>query len=171
MSTPISRRNFIKTAGTGSLAALLGAPRNAHAGNTHDRIRVGLIGAGGRGTGAGIIDCAEADPTMDVDGTDAAQSNRNLLLSDKAEVDTKPELEIYADDVKCSHGATVGQLDETALFYLRSRGIDTESARHLLIFAFLRELLGRAGTPALARRMERMLVGGLPEFDELESLL
>jgi len=105
------------------------------------------------------------------DGTDAAQSNRNLLLSDKAEVDTKPELEIYADDVKCSHGATVGQLDETALFYLRSRGIDTESARHLLIFAFLRELLARAEVPALARRMERMLVGGLPEFDELESLL
>ncbi len=105
------------------------------------------------------------------DGTDAAQSNRNLLLSDKAEIDTKPELEIYADDVKCSHGATVGQLDETALFYLRSRGIDTESARHLLIFAFLRELLGRTNTPALARRMERMLVGGLPEFDELESLL
>lgn len=105
------------------------------------------------------------------DGTDAAQSNRNLLLSDKAEVDTKPELVIYADDVKCSHGATVGQLDETALFYLRSRGIDTESARHLLIFAFLRELLGRTEAPALARRMERMLVGGLPEFDELESLL
>ena len=104
------------------------------------------------------------------DGTDAAQSNRNLLLSDKAEVDTKPELEIYADDVKCSHGATVGQLDETALFYLRSRGIGTESARHLLIFAFLRELLGRADTPALAHRMERMLVGGLPEFDELETL-
>ncbi len=105
------------------------------------------------------------------DGTDASQSNRNLLLSDSAEVDTKPELEIYADDVKCSHGATVGQLDESALFYLRSRGLDTETARHLLIFAFLREVLTGAGNPALARRMERMLLGSLPEFAELETLL
>ncbi len=105
------------------------------------------------------------------DGTDAAQSNRNLLLSDGAEVDTKPELEIYADDVKCSHGATVGQLDRTALFYLRSRGLDVETARHLLTFAFLREIVARAENAALGRRMERMLVGGLPEFGELESLL
>ena len=58
------------------------------------------------------------------DGTDAAQSNRNLLLSQNAEIDTKPQLEIYADDVKCTHGATVGRLDEEAVFYLRSRGID-----------------------------------------------
>lgn len=105
------------------------------------------------------------------DGTDAAQSNRNLLLSDKAEVDTKPELEIYADDVKCSHGATVGQLDPASLFYLRSRGLDTETARRLLTFAFLREILGRAANRVLARRMERLLIGGLPEFGELESLL
>jgi Fe-S cluster assembly protein SufD len=105
------------------------------------------------------------------DGTDAAQSNRNLLLSEGAEVDTKPELEIYADDVKCSHGATVGQLDQTSLFYLRSRGLDEETARHLLTFAFLREIVGRARNAALGRRMERMLVGGLPEFEELESLL
>jgi Fe-S cluster assembly protein SufD len=69
-------------------------------------------------------------------GTDAQQSSRNLLLSSKAEIDTKPELEIYADDVKCSHGATVGQLDNTALFYLRSRGIGEQDARALLTLAF-----------------------------------
>jgi Fe-S cluster assembly protein SufD len=70
------------------------------------------------------------------DGTDSQQSNHNLLLSDRAEVDTKPELEIYADDVKCAHGATVGQLDETALFYLRSRGLDRDQARQVLTRAF-----------------------------------
>lgn len=75
------------------------------------------------------------------DGTDANQANHNLLLSDQAEIDTKPELEIYADDVKCSHGATVGQLDEAALFYLRSRGLDTTEARHLLTQAFAANIL------------------------------
>jgi Fe-S cluster assembly protein SufD len=75
------------------------------------------------------------------DGTDANQANHNLLLSDQAEIDTKPELEIYADDVKCSHGATIGQLDETALFYLRSRGLDTTEARRLLTQAFAANIL------------------------------
>jgi Fe-S cluster assembly protein SufD len=70
------------------------------------------------------------------DGTDSRQSNHNLLLSDGAEIDTKPELEIYADDVKCAHGATVGQLDETALFYLRSRGLDIDEARKVITRAF-----------------------------------
>jgi Fe-S cluster assembly protein SufD len=70
------------------------------------------------------------------DKTDAHQLNRNLLLSPRAAVDTKPELEILADDVKCSHGATVGDLDEAALFYLCSRGIDEASARRILIEAF-----------------------------------
>ena len=69
----------------------------------------------------------------DAQGTDGHQSSNVLLLSDKAEMDAKPELEIYADDVKCSHGATTGQLDETALFYLRSRGIPEALARNLLI--------------------------------------
>ena len=76
------------------------------------------------------------------DGTDANQANHNLLLSDHAEIDTKPELEIYADDVKCGHGATVGQLDDAALFYLRSRGLDREVARHLLTQAFAIGILG-----------------------------
>ena len=77
------------------------------------------------------------------DGTDADQSNHNLLLSDKAEVDTKPELEIYADDVKCSHGATVGQLDQSALFYLRSRGLDKDQATQVLTRAFASAILGK----------------------------
>ena len=73
--------------------------------------------------------------------TDASQSNNNLLLSANAEVDTKPQLEIYADDVKCAHGATIGQIDQNSLFYLRSRGIDEDAARALLTFAFLNDVL------------------------------
>lgn len=77
--------------------------------------------------------------------TDAQLSNKNLLLSKNAEVNTKPILEIYADDVKCSHGATVGCLDENALFYLRSRGIEENAARELLIEAFANEVLEMVG--------------------------
>lgn len=77
------------------------------------------------------------------DGTDADQSNHNLLLSDKAEMDTKPELEIYADEVKCSHGATVGQLDKSTLFYLRSRGLDKDEAVQVLTRAFASAILGK----------------------------
>ena len=79
----------------------------------------------------------------DAQKTDAKQTNRNLLLSDDAQIDTKPQLEIYADDVKCTHGATIGQIEENALFYLRSRGIDEVSARKLLLLAFASECLDR----------------------------
>ncbi len=72
----------------------------------------------------------------DAQKTDAKQTNRNLLLSDSAQIDTKPQLEIYADDVKCTHGATIGQLDENAIFYIRSRGLSEESARAMLLYAF-----------------------------------
>ena len=72
----------------------------------------------------------------DAQKTDAKQTNRNLLLSDNAQIDTKPQLEIYADDVKCTHGATIGQMDENAVFYLRSRGIEKETARDILLNAF-----------------------------------
>jgi Fe-S cluster assembly protein SufD len=75
--------------------------------------------------------------------TDAKQTNKNLLLSDEATVDTKPQLEIYADDVKCTHGATIGQLNEESIFYLRSRGIGAERARRMLIHAFAAEILER----------------------------
>lgn len=75
--------------------------------------------------------------------TDAKQTNRNLLLSDDAQIDTKPQLEIYADDVKCTHGATIGQIEDNALFYLQSRGIDEVSARKLLLLAFASECVER----------------------------
>ncbi len=81
--------------------------------------------------------------------TDGHQLNKTLLLSNTAEIDTKPELEIYADDVKCSHGATVGDIDEEALFYLRSRGIPEKQARSLLVQAFLGEAIDEVGIPAL----------------------
>ncbi len=73
--------------------------------------------------------------------TQSLQANHNLLLADSAEVNTKPELEIYADDVQCAHGATVGELSEQSIFYLRSRGLDEKTARSLLIAAFLEEVL------------------------------
>ena len=70
--------------------------------------------------------------------TNAFQSNKNILLTDKAKINAKPFLEIYADDVKCSHGATVGQLDTEAMFYIRSRGISEHNAKMLLMYAFCR---------------------------------
>lgn len=91
------------------------------------------------------------------DGTDAQQSNRNLLLSERAEIDTKPELEIYADDVKCSHGATVGQLDTAALFYLQSRGLDRAEATRLLTLAFAAAVVDRIPVPEARDRVERAI--------------
>ena len=96
--------------------------------------------------------------------TDAAQKNHNLILSRGAEIDTKPELEIYADDVKCSHGATIGQLDEQQLFYLRSRGLDMETARGLLISAFAEQLLMELPHPALAAYARRLLGGSIAQI-------
>jgi Fe-S cluster assembly protein SufD len=93
----------------------------------------------------------------DAQKTDAKQTNRNLLLSDDAQIDTKPQLEIYADDVKCTHGATIGQIEENALFYLRSRGIDEISARRLLLMAFAGECLDRM-KPGAARTYAETLI-------------
>src|SRR5262249_16356193 len=99
----------------------------------------------------------------DAQKTDAKQTNRNLLLCDDAQIDTKPQLEIYADDVKCTHGATIGQVDESALFYLRSRGLDEASARHVLLLAFANECLDRMNSPSVRDHLERLVVEGLPE--------
>jgi Fe-S cluster assembly protein SufD len=88
----------------------------------------------------------------DAQKTDARQSNKNLLLSEGAEINTKPQLEIFADDVKCSHGATIGQIDQEAMFYLRSRGLDVESARGLLLYAFSNEIIDRV-KPAEVRSL------------------
>ena len=93
----------------------------------------------------------------DAQKTDAKQTNRNLLLSDDAQIDTKPQLEIYADDVKCTHGATIGQIEEGALFYLRSRGIDEASARKLLLLAFASECLERMQQEPVRNYVEALI--------------
>ncbi|HET6934874.1 MAG TPA: Fe-S cluster assembly protein SufD [Candidatus Angelobacter sp.] len=99
----------------------------------------------------------------DAQKTDAKQTNRNLLLSDDAQIDTKPQLEIYADDVKCTHGATIGQIDEKALYYLRSRGLDEATARELLLFAFAGECTGRIRSTPIREHVERIVRQSLPE--------
>ena len=102
---------------------------------------------------------------------EAEQSNANLLLSDRAEIDTKPELEIYADDVKCAHGATTGQLDEEAVFALRTRGIDEQTARGLLTLAFAGEVMEQVDLDAVAERVELAVAGKLPERFHLAGLV
>jgi Fe-S cluster assembly protein SufD len=97
----------------------------------------------------------------DAQHTDAQQVNNNLLLSRDAEADTKPQLEIYADDVKCAHGATVGQLDPDALFYLRSRAVDEAAARDLLTYAFARDVLSRLRLEPVRSQLERNLAAKL----------
>ncbi|WP_104134247.1 Fe-S cluster assembly protein SufD [Cryobacterium sp. Y62] len=91
------------------------------------------------------------------DGTDANQKNKNLLLSDRAEVDTRPRLEIYTDDVKCTHGAAVGQMDDEAILYLRARAIPLEDARGLLIYAFVHEMVDRIELEPLRAQLERVV--------------
>ncbi len=102
--------------------------------------------------------------------TNAFQTNNNLLLSSDAEIDTKPELEIYADDVKCSHGATAGELDDHELFYLRSRGLDPETARTMLTFAFADEVLERFASPHLLAMAKREMLNWLPGGDKLREM-
>jgi Fe-S cluster assembly protein SufD len=87
--------------------------------------------------------------------TDGKQTNNTLLLSKEAQVDTKPQLEIFADDVKCTHGATVGRIDENALFYMRSRGVDAATARRLLIYAFAADVLETIEQPEVREGLER----------------
>ncbi|MEK0082663.1 Fe-S cluster assembly protein SufD [Benzoatithermus flavus] len=98
----------------------------------------------------------------DAQKTNGYQKNDNLLLSDDAEIDTKPELEIYADDVKCSHGATSGNLDPVALFYLRSRGLERETAESLLTFAFAAEVIERFSDETVRRQVRRVALSRLP---------
>ena len=100
----------------------------------------------------------------DAQKTDAKQTNRNLLLSDDARIDTKPQLEIYADDVKCTHGATIGQIEDEQLFYLRSRGIDEVSARNTLLYAFAAECLDRMQEPAAREFAEGLIRERLTEL-------
>jgi Fe-S cluster assembly protein SufD len=89
--------------------------------------------------------------------TDAFQSNNNILVDDKASINSKPQLEIFADDVKCSHGCTIGQLDEEALFYLKSRGIPAKEARALLMYAFANNVLESVKIPEIKKRINKQI--------------
>jgi len=94
-------------------------------------------------------------------GTDAQQSNKNLLLSNDARVDTKPQLEIYNDDVKCSHGATVGQLEDEELFYLQARGLPTDLAKNLLTYGFAEEVINKIEIDAIKAELDAMVLNRL----------
>ena len=100
----------------------------------------------------------------DAQKTDSKQTNKNLVLSDDAVIDTKPELQIFADDVRCTHGATIGQLDAESLFYLQSRGIGKAQARSLLTQAFAQDIVDRIKVPELRDRLERVLSGKFHEY-------
>jgi Fe-S cluster assembly protein SufD len=99
---------------------------------------------------------------QDAQKTDAKQTNKVMLLSDDATIDTKPQLEIFADDVKCTHGATIGQLDATQMFYLKSRGIGDAHARAILLHAFAADIVERIEVDALREHLERLLLERLP---------
>lgn len=116
----------------------------------------GVLGGSSRGVFRGRVVVRP-----DAQKSDARQASANLLLSATAEVDAKPQLEIWADDVRCSHGATIGQLDPEALFYLRSRGLGEAAARDLLTRGFAAEVLQRIGSEALAEAAGELLVAGL----------
>ena len=96
---------------------------------------------------------------QDAQQTEAHQTNRNLLLSETAEMRTQPQLEIYADDVKATHGASTGQLDESALFYMQQRGIDKQKARQLLVNAFMKDVLNTISDEALREQLLNAIDG------------
>jgi Fe-S cluster assembly protein SufD len=138
--------------------------------DTHTLIRHGASNATARETYRGIaserghgVFSGRIVVEKDAQKTDAEMSSRNLLLSDNAEIDSKPQLEIHADDVKCSHGVTVGQLDQGAVFYLESRGIDEASARNMLTFAFANEMVERIRLNSLRRQVRAALLAALPQ--------
>lgn len=116
--------------------------------NSHE-VYKGIISDKGKGVFNGKIFVRQ-----DAQKTDAKQTNQTLLLSADATIDTKPQLEIFADDVKCTHGATVGQLDAEMLFYLKSRGIDPEEAQSILTYAFANDIISRVEVPALREWLE-----------------
>lgn len=139
-------------------------PRDKQVLDTHTRLTHGaahttsneayqiIADESGRGIFKGRILVAQ-----DAQKVSAFQNSRNLLLSNSAEIDTKPELEIYADDVKCSHGATIGRLDDEAMYYLRSRGIPKQQARKLLIAGFAQEIIDTLPTPELIEWVSRII--------------
>ena len=134
---------------------------------TSEELFKGLAGGDGRGVFRGQVVVRQ-----DAQKIAARQASHNLLLSADAEIDTKPELEIYADDVSCAHGATVGQLDDAALFYLRSRGVPEVEARALLVFGFTQEVVEQVAFEPLRGWLAGQLAGNsevpLPKLEEFE---
>ncbi len=118
----------------------------------------GIASERGRGVFSGRIVVEK-----DAQKTDAEMNNRNLLLSEEAEIDSKPQLEIHADDVKCAHGVTVGQLDAAAVFYLESRGIDQHAARNMLTFGFANEMVEKIRHEGLRHQVRELLLANLPQ--------
>jgi Fe-S cluster assembly protein SufD len=127
-------------------------------GTSHELYK-GILGGRARGVFNGRI---RVRP--DAQKTDAKQTNKTLLLSDEAQINTKPQLEIFANDVKCTHGATVGQLSQEALFYLRSRGIGADDARSLLVGAFATDVISRVTLEPVRAALDRLLVSRLPSM-------
>ena len=126
----------------------------------------GVAGERGRGVFNGRI-VVEPDAAR----SESQQSSRSLLLSESAEIDSRPQLEILHHDVKCSHGATTGQLDPDMLFYLLSRGLEPRTARALLIYAFLDDVLARLGHAELRQQLERRISSALPDPQRIEEFL
>jgi Fe-S cluster assembly protein SufD len=124
----------------------------------------GILGGKARGIFNGKIIVAK-----DAQKTDAKQTNKALLLSDAAQMNTKPQLEIFADDVKCTHGATVGQLDPDSLFYLQARGLDRNTARALLIRGFAGDIVGRVKFEPLRERLDQWLLEQIPQDTAVQS--
>jgi Fe-S cluster assembly protein SufD len=118
----------------------------------------GVLDGRARGVFQGRVIVAE-----DAQKTDSQMNNRNLLLSNEAEADTKPQLEIYADDVKCGHGVTVGQLDEKSVFYLQSRSVDEETARNMLTFAFANEMVDKIKVKSLHDTVLEQVLARFPQ--------
>ena len=118
----------------------------------------GVLDDRARGAFQGRVIVAE-----DAQKTDSLMNNRNLLLSNEAEADTKPQLEIYADDVKCGHGVTVGQLDEKSIFYLQSRSVDEETARNMLTFAFANEMVDKIKIKSLHDKVLEQVLARFPQ--------
>lgn len=126
----------------------------------------GILADHGRGVFNGKVYVAK-----DAQQTDAKQHSHNLILSEDAEIDTKPELEIYANDVKCAHGATVGQLDAKSLFYLQSRGLDLALAQNLLTYGFAEDLLQRIPLKNLREYLDQAVINSLPDGSNIKELL
>ncbi|MDX6750297.1 Fe-S cluster assembly protein SufD [Geminicoccaceae bacterium 1502E] len=131
-----------------------------------DQAYKGIVDGSSRAAFAGKILVAQA-----AQRTNAFQSNNNLLLTDDAQIDSKPELEIYADDVKCSHGATCGDLDARQLFYLRSRGLPRDKAESILTYAFAAELFERFKDETLRKQAQRAALARLPGGAALKEML